>query len=290
MIRLFKRRIRDFLTDSIEEANRELRTSAATKAGLRLLYNYYQAQASTGRNLEISDTGLRVFSQFEEDGILLYIFATIGTTTKTYVDIGCADGVYSNCANLALNFGWYGLGVDGNQKNISRAEAFYGRHPDTRLFPPKFIHAKVTRENVNSLVSEAGFTGEIDLLSIDIDGNDYHIWEGITAIQPRVVIIETHVEFGFENIVVPYDPEYSHPGKHPQYHGASVVAMNNLADRLGYRLVGANNYGFNTIYVKNGVGDALVPRVSVESVLSHPRNQGRFELFDPIRNWDYLRP
>lgn len=290
MISYLKNRVRGYLTQLLADSNQDLRTSGSTKASLRLLFNYYQEQAREGNNLRIGDTGLRVFSQFEEDGILMYIFATIGTTTKSYVDIGSADGVNSNCANFALNFGWHGLCIDGNAENIENGEAFFRDHPDTRLFPPKFVHAKVTQENTNTLITQAGFAGVVDLLSIDIDGNDYHIWENLTAIDPRVVIIETHVEFGLENIVVPYDPDYSYPGEHPQYHGASVVAMENLAKRKGYRLVGANNYGFNTIYVKNGIGEELIPGVAVESILEHPRNRDRFELFEPIRNWEYETP
>ena len=75
------------------------------------------------------------------------------------------------------------------------------------------------------LIAAAGVDEEIDLLSIDIDGNDYWVWKALSATRPKVVIVETHVEFGLRNIVAPYDPEYVYPGKHPQYHGASPVAM-----------------------------------------------------------------
>jgi hypothetical protein len=101
------------------------------------------------------------------------------------------------------------------------------------------------------------------------------------------VIVETHIEFGLNSIVVPYDKNYNYPGKHPDYHGASPVAMEKLAQRKGYRLVGANNYGFNTIYVKNGIGEDILPAVSVESIIRHPRNQERQKLFDEIKDWEY---
>ena len=110
------------------------------------------------------------------------------------------------------------------------------------------------------------------------------------CISPTVVIIETHIEFGMNNIVVPYDPDYVYPGKHPQYHGASPVAMAELATRKGYRLIGANNYGFNTMYVRNGVGEELLPKVSVDSILSHPRNAERYRLFKEIEDWEYIGP
>lgn len=88
------------------------------------------------------------------------------------------------------------------------------------------------------------------------------------------------------NIVVPYDKDYVYPGRHPDYHGASPIAMEKLARRKGYRLVGANRFGFNTIYVREGLAPAL-PSVSVESILSHPRNKERAVLFEPIRDWEY---
>jgi hypothetical protein len=144
----------------------------------------------------------------------------------------------------------------------------------------------ITRENINQLLIEACVPPEIDFMSIDIDGNDYWIWDAITVTTPKVVIIETHIEFGLRNIVVPYDKDYVYPGRHPHYHGASPVAMEKLARRKGYRLVGANRLGFNTIYVREGLAPILPP-VSVESILSHPRNKERALLFEPIKDWKY---
>ena len=117
--------------------------------------------------------------------------------------------------------------------------------------------------------------GGVDLLSIDIDGNDYWIWDALTVVAPRVVIIETHVEFGMHSIVVPYNKDYCYPGKHPEYFSASPVAMEKLGKKKGYRLVGAMNYGFNTIYIKNGIGEGILPEVPVEHILRYPRNAER---------------
>ena len=107
--------------------------------------------------------------------------------------------------------------------------------------------------------------------------------------QPRVVVIETHNEFGLEDIVVPYDPNYSYPGKHPVYHGASPKAMVKLAHKKGYRLVGANALGFNFFFVRNGLADQELPEVSVESVLDHPSVKEGYKSFEPIKDWEYIR-
>jgi hypothetical protein len=219
----------------------ELRTSPATKVAQLQLWHYYRSQIEAGRAPNLCDTGFRCFSQVDEDGLILFIIAALGISQGVFLDIGAADGINSNCANLALNFGWRGTFIDGSEADIARGRAYYERHPDTWLYPPTFIHCMVTRENINQTLIEASVPPEIDLMSIDIDGNDYWIWEAITATSPKVVIIETHVEFGFNNIVVPYDKDHVYPGLHPDYFGASPVAMERLARRKGYRLVGANS-------------------------------------------------
>jgi len=264
------------------------RFSAQVQVSQRQLFHHYQQLARQGEVPPLKETGFRVFSQFEEDGKLLFLFALLGMGGKRFVEIGSDDGINSNCANLALNFGWHGLFLDGNETAIRRGRAFYAKYPHPWMYPPKFVCAMLKRENINELIAKAGFAGEIDLLSIDIDGNDYWLWDALERVQPRVVIIETHVEFGLRNIVVPYDPDYVYPGKHPVYHGASPVAMTRLAARKGYRLVGANDLGFNFIFVKNGLAEDLLPAVPVESVLTHPSVQESYAKFEPIKDWDYV--
>ena len=89
-------------------------------------------------------------------------------------------------------------------------------------------------------------------------------------------------------IVVPYDPEYSYPGRHPLYHGASPVAMNKLANKKGYRLVGSNELGFNFIFLKKGLADKEIPEVTVDSVLTHPSLEEGYKKFEAIKDWEYL--
>jgi hypothetical protein len=265
------------------------KNSPQVKINQRMLFNFWQYSISQGHRFSLSDTGFRAYSQFEEDGILLYIFAAIGAINKTFIDIGSSDGINSNCANFAVNFGWRGLFLDGNPANVERGKKYYASNPDSWAYPPAFFHAFIQRDNINELIRDNGFPGEeVDLMSIDIDGNDYWIWDALTVVEPRVVIIETHIEFGMNSIVVPYDKDYKYPGKHPDYHGASPPAMEKLARKKGYRLVGANNYGFNTIYIKNGIGEDILPAVSVESILQHPRNIERLKRFEPIKDWDYI--
>ena len=261
----------------------------STQISQRRLYHYYSDCKKNGNIPSLKETGFRVFSQFEEDGKLLYIFSMIGMTNKTFIEIGSDDGVNSNCANLHFNFGWHGLFIDGNEKAIRRGKRFYSKYPHLWNYPPKFICEKATCENINQIIEGVGFKGEIGLLSIDIDGNDYWIWDALKVVSPQAVIIETHNEFGYEDIIVPYDPAYSFPGKHPVYHGASPIAMTKLAKQKGYRLVGANELGFNFIFVKNGSAEKELPEVSVESLLQHPSTIESFKKFEPIKDWEYIR-
>jgi hypothetical protein len=271
----------------INSLQQQAKTSPETKIAQRHLYHYYRNLVATGSVPSLQETGFRCFSQFEEDGKLLFIFAVLGISSGTFVDIGAGDGINSNCANLALNFGWRGLFIDGNPDNVRRGKEFYSKHPDSWAYPPKFVHELVMRENINDVLRMAAVPADSDLMSIDIDGNDYWVWDAIECIVPKVVIIETHIEFGKRSIVVPYDKNYIYPGKHPDYHGASPAAMAKLANKKGYRLIGSNEYGFNTIYVRRGLGEDFLPEVAVETVLAHPRNSEREMLFNPIKDWEY---
>jgi hypothetical protein len=264
------------------------RFNASTQVAQRQLYLQHQIAIQNGTFPQLNQTGFRAFSQFEEDGLLLFIFAAIGMTHKTFVEIGSDDGINSNCANLALNFGWHGLFLDGNQTAIERGRCFYSKYPHQWGSKPVFTCAKVQCENINQLIEQAGLVGEIGLLSVDVDGNDYWLWNALEVVQPQVVVIETHVEFGMRNIVVPYDKDYFFPGKHPVYHGASPEAMVNLARKKGYRLVGANDLGFNFIFVRNGLVENILPEVTVESVLTHFSLQECYKRFDEVKDFDFL--
>lgn len=279
--------LKDFLKSRFSWFLMKGKLSPAVGVEQRHLFHHYQACARQGSLPGLADTGYKVFSQFEEDGKLLYIFALIGMKTRRFIEIGADDGLNSNCANLYFHFGYHGLFIDGNPRSIRRGQRFYARYPNPWYYPPRFLCARVTRENINILLEQEGFSGEADLLSVDIDGNDYWVWDALEVCSPRVVIIETHVEFGLQNLVVPYDPAYAFPGKHPVYHGASAVAMTALGKRKGYRLVGANLYGSNFIFVKDELCGILLPEVSPASLLTHPSAFESRKDFEPVKDWMY---
>lgn len=229
---------------------------------LRLAYRDLLNQGAA--SLDLEDVEFRCYSQNGEDGILLYVFSLIGTTNRRVVEIAAGDGSECNAANLIINHGWHGLLFDGNPDNVSRGHAFFGTHPNTKISPPQFLHAWITAENVNQLVSQAGFAGPIDLLSLDVDGNDYWFLEALTCVEPRVLVVEFNAACGPERAVsMPYTPAYQLDlTTHPYRCGASLPAFTTLLRGRGYRLVGVQSNGFNAFFVRDGLGDRALPERS----------------------------
>jgi hypothetical protein len=266
-------------------------TDPATKAALRALWLGFADQARRGGPLSATDVGLRVFSQFDEDGITLFLLAVLGAGPRLFLDIGGGDGVHaSNCANLALNFGFHGVFIDADAERAARGREFYARHPDTTLYPPVFRHAAVTPDTVNEVVAQAGLEGEISFLSIDIDGNDYWVWEALTIVTPRVVVVESHPELGSRPIVAPYTVDPLHvPGRPPYFLGASPAAMTALARRKGLRLVAANRFGFNLFFVAHSLSGAdRLPEMTVDELFKHPRARERLLPNDRLRGLPFV--
>ena len=257
--------------DAVAE-ERRLATSPQTKIALRQFFTSIQRAVAEGRPLPaLRDCGFRVFSQDDEDGLILYLLAVVGIGTRQFVDIGAGNCVTaSNCANLALTLGFHGVFVDADPQRIDEGRAFYASHADTAPYPPKTVCSFATRENVNDLIRGAGIDGPIDVLSIDIDGNDHWIWRGVDVVQPSIVVIETHTEYGLDDIESPYRPDFDWrklDAGAPL--GASAVAMSRVGSELGYRLVGCNRYGFNAIFLRNGLAEGIVPTVDPDALLQH---------------------
>ncbi len=188
----------------------------------------------------------QIYSQTGEDGIINHIFQKIGTSNKTFVEIGIEDGRQCNTALLSLHFGWRGLLIEGDKKYARKAQEYY------KDKPVRVLHGFVTKENINGLITKGGVKGEIDLLSIDVDGNDYWIWKAIDVVQPRVVVVEYNSILGEEARTIKYRSGFERFKGHESgyYYGASLSALNKLAESKGYILVGCNTWGFNAFFIR----------------------------------------
>jgi hypothetical protein len=239
--------------------------SGEQTAQLILKNQYRNLAASEISKSKFEDIGFRKYSQNSEDGILLFLFAVLGTTNKTVVEICASDGIQCNAANLIINHGWRALLFDGDAGAVEKGRKFYASHPDTFTLPPVFEHAWITRDNVNQLISAHGIKGDIDLLSIDMDGVDYWIWDAIDCISPRVVVAEVQCIWGTgKSVTVPYDAHFktTFVNGFGVYSGASINAFVKLGKSKNYRLVGFERYGFNAFFIRNDVGADILPEIS----------------------------
>jgi len=245
----------------------------------------YQDRAERGGPLPaLDEVEFKVYSQNGEDGILLYLFSLLGSSTKQVVEICAGAGRECNAANLIINRGWRGLLFDGDEGNVAWGKKFYESEKNTFWYPPTFVHAWITRDNVNDLIAKQGFSGEIDLFSLDLDGIDYWIWKALDAVSPRVVVAEVNWTWGPDEAkTIPYDPNFSLPPQEGRsaadniYYGASLNALVKLGREKGYRLVGCNHWGFNAFFVQEGVGEEWLPEVSPEVCFDTPAMRSRWD-------------
>ena len=258
----------------IASQNKFSRTSKEMQ--LNLCFNY-RRMLHQGMDLpKFDEVGFRVFSESDEDGILHYIFSLIGTSNKKLVDIGSAGISISNTANLLINHGWTGLLIEGNEERVKLSRKFYQQSEETRNYPPKIINAWITRENINKLLTDNKMEGDIDLLSIDIDGIDYWVWKAMDVISPRVVVLEYQCIWGPDkSVTVPYSPDFKGGfiGQYGVYSGASLAAFVKLGREKGYRLVGCQRYGYNAFFIRNDVGTGIFPEIPAAECFRHPFTQ-----------------
>jgi hypothetical protein len=198
----------------------------------------------------------KVFSQFGEDGIIQYLLRHVPISETTFVEIGVESYRESNTRFLAMNDNWRGLIIDGSDDHLRFvAESDINWRVDVRA-----VQAFVTRENVNDLLRDAGFSGDLGLLSIDVDGADYWIWEAIEIVSPAIVVIEFNSIFGPSlPVTVPYDPGFVCSDAHwsGQYFGASLSALDHLAGQRGYQLIGVSSNAVNAFFVRRDVAGDL---------------------------------
>ena len=203
----------------------------------------------------------QVFSQWGEDGILQHLLRHVPISRKTFVEFGVEDYTESNTRFLLVNDNWSGLVLDGSDSNIEyiKKDEIYWRHN------LKAEQAFITRENINEILRHNGMTGEIGLLSVDIDGNDYWVWQAIDAIVPAIVIVEYNFRFGPERaITIPYKADFVRSSAHHSniYYGASLAALCLLGRSKGYAFVGCNTAGNNAFFVRRELKPEAMPELT----------------------------
>lgn len=222
-----------------------------------------------------ADVGFSVFSEFDEDGILLYLFSVIGTTSRLCVEIGCGDCAENNTTNLILHHGWNAILVDICQPDIDRAYALFRSARATKLHPPTLICQRVDEHNVNSMLAATDLPlDDVDLLSLDIDSTDLWVLNAL-QIKPRVIVVEINARWP-EGVAMTVgrdrsDAPQSHPDYGMIYGGASLAAFCRVMHKKGYRLIAGNRVGTNAFFMRHDVGAERWPAVPESMVLGCPR-------------------
>ena len=203
-------------------------------------------------NFNINKFGIKIYSQNDEDGIILYIFKHIGIKTKKFIEIGVENGTECNTTNLLKNFNWKGIQIEGSKKLYNDAKIQLKKILEKKKNNLKLLNIFVTKKNINQILKK-NCGKEIDLLSVDVDGNDFWIWKAINCVKPRLVIIEYNSFFGSNiSATIKYNSKFIwNHRNNKSYYGASLKALEKLGKQKKYILVGVDKNGVNAFFVRN---------------------------------------
>ena len=211
---------------------------------------------------KLADHGFDVYSQGGEDGIVEKIFELIDVSSKVSIEFGAWDGFYlSNTANLWSRQGWKGILIELD------SEKFKSLRENVKPHDCRCVNARVEPDGDNSLeniLRREGIHDSVDLLSIDIDGDDYYIFESLKSLTPRLIICEYNPTIPAEMELVP---------ERGNYFGCSARSLVQLAERKGYKLVAVTDA--NCFFVREADFhhfadyDTSLPAIAVTKFLTY---------------------
>ncbi len=233
--------------------------------------------------LDLTPYEMSFFSQNGEDGVLVEVLRRVGAGTRRFIEIG-ASHAEANCLFLADVLGWQGWFVEADPNEVA-----WLRRKFTGNCNVSIVEAFVDRGNINEVLEPVGSAGEMDVFSLDIDGNDYWVWEALEVIHPRIVIIEYNSALDQQRPVAQrYEPASTWDGT--DGFGSSREALRELGTRKHYRLVHADIAGANLVFVREDLcpgrflPEADVAVRSTAYFLSgylHPSSDGTRSFVDP---------
>jgi hypothetical protein len=234
---------------SSERTHTKWRKSVSRQLG-SLVRALFLPQEELPQPFRLRARRFQLYSQHEEDGLTLALAREAGVRDGRFVEIGCGR-TGGNSAVLAYECGWAGLMIDGSAEAIEKTRRRFALNPRVVA-----VAAAVTPENVNALIAEHGFSGEIDVFSLDIDSAEYWVLSALEACSPKILVIEYNALFGSERLVtVPRDAVRD--GAPKGYNGASLAALDMLARRRSYRLIVCDDEGSNAFFLRNDVATHL---------------------------------
>jgi hypothetical protein len=265
---------------SINNLNVDLKALQTAIQELKLLEaKSIAAQHLANKEIILKDLNkaeFKVFSQWGDDGIIQFLVDYLAIEHHTFIEFGVENYEESNTRFLLINNCWSGLVMDGSENNVNQIK-------QSNLYWKYQLQAKyafITKDNINSLISEYSNEKELGLLVIDVDGNDYWIWEAIDTVQPVVVIIEYNSLFGYErSITIPYQSNFRRTEAHYSnlFYGASLKALQVLATNKNYALVACNKNGNNAFFVRKDqlkeLKELTVKQAYKQATFRESRNQ-----------------
>ncbi len=266
-------------------------------AQMATLQEHRRALLESPRNTDerrLLKYGYRVYSQGDEDGILHEIFRRIGEGGRKFLEIGVGTGVENNTLFLLIQ-GWHGVWIEGSQRHVAAAKKNLEVAITAGLL--RVEQHFVTAPNIDEKVRNVA-PGDVDLLSIDLDGNDYYVFDAIRSIRPRVIAAEYNAKFPAD---VAWVMEYneSHQWDSSDYFGASLKALDLLLAERGYALVGCNLLGTNAFFVRKDLASdpPFCSPFTAENHYEPPRyfllpafQSGFPARFGPYRTGEKLKP
>jgi hypothetical protein len=176
------------------------------------------------------------------------------------VEFGVESGAECNCAYLAREAGWGGLFLEADAADFEKLRERYRDRPAVRC-----ARAAVTSKNIEALLEEHWVPEDFDLLSIDIDGNDYWVWQAVRRWRPRVVAIEFNpFHLPPKKWVMKEDDAYRWNGT--TYFGASLASLTALAHQKGYELATTDSHGVNAFFVRK---ELMAPGLFLDPLLHY---------------------
>ncbi|SDS02241.1 hypothetical protein [Gramella sp. MAR_2010_147] len=252
MIEKIKRKMRKYISQSLRDITLGVANNGNLNNKILIQNGKIWSSLLKEKNIEtLNDAEFKVFSQWGDDGIIQYLINHLSIENKSFIEFGVEDYQEANTRFLLVNDNWSGLVLDGSSENIlkiKKDEIFW-------KYDLRVKNAFITAENINEIIKEEGIEGEIGILHIDIDGNDYWIWKALEVVDPIIMIVEYNSVFGSKRaITIPYSDDFYRFKAHYSglYAGASLKALCDLAEKKGYDFIGCNSAGNNAYFVKKG--------------------------------------
>jgi len=196
-----------------------------------------------------------LYSQGSEEAMLDRVFELVPPRRRFAVEFGASDGLRnSNTARLLREKGWSGVLIEASDYRFAKLRDNYGGAANVAL-----VQAAVQPENIERIFAEADVPKDLDLLSIDIDGNDYWVWRALESWRPQVVVIEYNPYYEPpQRWVMKHNPDHAWDGT--TYYGASLESLTALGKEKAYELIACDRQGNNAFFVER----ALYERFGLE--------------------------